>query len=80
MAVAASSIAFTSSEQRSMLWLQEMIQTDLSATAVGPAVGTAAAVPSRNSATRACAIGETDVYGAQQHAPLLTLTLGNTLE
>lgn len=23
------------------------------------------------------AIGETDVYGAQQHAPLLTLTLGN---
>ena len=26
------------------------------------------------------AIGETDVYGAQQHAPLLTLTLGNSLE
>ena len=23
------------------------------------------------------AIGETDVYGAQQHAPLLSLTLGN---
>lgn len=26
------------------------------------------------------AIGETDVYGAQQHAPLLTLTLGNDPE
>lgn len=26
------------------------------------------------------AIGETDVYGAQQHAPLLTLTLGNDAE
>jgi hypothetical protein len=26
------------------------------------------------------AIGETDVYGAQQHAPLLTLTLGNDRE
>jgi len=26
------------------------------------------------------AIGETDVYGAQQHAPLLTLTLGNSPE
>lgn len=26
------------------------------------------------------AIGETDVYGAQQHAPLLTLTLGNEPE
>lgn len=24
------------------------------------------------------AIGETDVYGAQQHAPLLTLSLGNS--
>jgi hypothetical protein len=23
------------------------------------------------------AVGETDVYGAQQHAPLLSLTLGN---
>ena len=23
------------------------------------------------------AVGETDVYGAQQHAPLLTLTFGN---
>ena len=23
------------------------------------------------------AVGETDVYGAQQHAPLLTLTMGN---
>lgn len=26
------------------------------------------------------AIGETDVYGAQQHAPLLSLTLGNDPE
>jgi hypothetical protein len=26
------------------------------------------------------AVGETDVYGAQQHAPLLTLTLGNDPE
>ena len=26
------------------------------------------------------AIGETDVYGAQQHAPLLTLTFGNDPE
>jgi hypothetical protein len=24
------------------------------------------------------AVGETDVYGAQQHAPLLALTLGNS--
>jgi hypothetical protein len=26
------------------------------------------------------AVGETDVYSAQQHAPLLTLTLGNKPE
>jgi hypothetical protein len=55
MAVAAAAISFTPSEQRSMLWLQDTIHTDVPGTAAGPSVGTAVAVPSFSSVTRASA-------------------------